>query len=139
MAADVIYLQTGSMYSSAVLKASKCACHKCPCLCTGSAKGCRGQEVPRARGLPPLLLSQRMHWHKVIGHGAYGNCGATERTEFATREKGNEGEMRTAAESTYSIQHRKRHQQMPFMLLILFHSISFYNSIAKTSNINSFV
>lgn len=36
-----------------------------------------------------------------MGHGAYGNCGATEQTEFATGEKDNEEKMRTAAESTY--------------------------------------
>lgn len=85
-----------------------------PASAQAQQKAVGGRRYPERVGSPPAL-SQRMHWHKVIGHGAYGNCGATERTEFATREKGNEGEMRTAAESTYSIQHRKRHQQMPFM------------------------
>lgn len=54
-------------------------------------------------GLPMgvLPLSQRTQWHEMIGHGAYGNCGATARTEFVTGGKSNVDEMRTAAESAH--------------------------------------
>lgn len=50
--------------------------------------GTRG--ILRAWATPPLL-PQRMHWHKVVGCGAYGNCGATEQIEFANRERKQQG------------------------------------------------
>jgi len=45
VAADMICLQTASLYCSTAPKVGKCPCHACPCLCTGSAKGAGGHEA----------------------------------------------------------------------------------------------
>lgn len=98
-----------------------------PCPGTGSVQGTVGTGTWNARLLlePTAVPGDTVALSHSLGSVWQPWC---HREEFATREQKQQGENEGSCWICLLVQHRNTHQQqMPLLLLMVFHSASFYN------------